>query len=101
MKSVKAHFEREEKKNPGLGLYYVLMKAARGKKFSPLTIKRAFTKYVPKDDYPDGNRHGVKNILIAGLIGATNGPEEVRKKSIVTSMTPMSPSKWPPYPNDE
>lgn len=51
MKSIKSNFEKISKNNPHLGSYCVLSKAVDGKKFSRQAIRRAYNKFIPKDEY--------------------------------------------------
>jgi len=68
MRSIEKRFMRYAKKNPSLGLYFCLKEAVTGRKFSSVSLSRAFNRLVPKEDYDPK----CKKELIAELICSTN-----------------------------
>lgn len=65
MKSIKARFEEQKKKNPGHGDYICLVNAVRGQNFTKNMIGRWFTKLVPKDEYAKKDKKSLIDQLVA------------------------------------
>ena len=51
MKSIKTNLIREIQSNPNLGNYALLVRSIKGKKFSKLSIQKAFKTYLKNGDY--------------------------------------------------
>lgn len=76
MRSIRARFKEEERKNPNHGAYINLAKAIRGQNFSHNSVKKAFKQLVPKEEYEKSET--LHLIYYLDLI--TNSPEEGEKR---------------------
>lgn len=56
MKSIRANYEKIQKREPILGSYPCLAIAVKGRGFTIQTISRFFTKIMPLDDYDKNDR---------------------------------------------
>ena len=63
MRSIQARFKQQEKITPSAGAYVNLQRAIKGQRFLFSEVKKAFIKFVPKDDYLGSERTGLLNWL--------------------------------------
>lgn len=65
MRSLKALFEVQKRKNPNHGDYICLVNAIKRQNFTKDIIGRWFTKLIPKDDYAKKDKKSLIDQLVA------------------------------------